>query len=1215
MTTHMRWLVVILLSLLHLAIPRAGAVCLPNSDGNLTISFGQDCGILPNNASIRILLVRGLAAISTLTTFEVSNVTVDSTGVLTIGQEGTLLCGSLMLNSAGQLLIQRTGTVNASVAFFARGSSISGRLLAAQQGAGNVYTQTGGFSQVAGASHAGCGGQGGCIPSLVAGWSSSPANAAYGDFTAPTAPGSSAYGARGGAALRLHVNGTLTLNGAIDLSGGLGIGGCGGASGGALHITCGTLAPSNGSISVDGGGAVSNPYGGSAGRAAIVCARHSFQSNALADVSLQLTAAGGQSATSVASGAPGTIWLSLGTHLPTGAAFQPILLVRGAAAGVAAQPALLLWNGNLQLLDLTGAQIVIERGAVLQLIADASVPTGRTANASIVVPSGDSSGSYLEAGSRVSLRIVGNASVPLSNTLELHAIGLRFLAYSSLAGSHALSIAVRQGGGFGVTANAIETGDITVDRGGALHLAHNASLSCSSLQLPAGATMTVTMRASVNVSGDAIIYAGSSIDGAGRGYAPAQGPGANVSNAGAGGAHAGCSGIGRPGCLWPIIGDFVSPAEPGSGGMMSSGAVGGAGGAALRIHVGGSLALNGSVDVSGARFAAGGGGAGGSIFVTCGTLAPSNGSLVANGGVGGIGANFGGAAGRIAVVCRQHSFRSASSSDVTLQLAASGGANPSAGTGGAYPERLVPGAPGSIYLEAASSAVGPGAPTTGQFGRMRLLLIRGPSSRAAAPPAVIGRQGLAQVDELRLENGAALALMAPYASASSSWLPPGWFSLSVAMLSTDGNNASALFVAPNASAFITRQSLALTGASSSSSGTTATGLLIMMPSNLTVLMGAERVAAVLNAATVLSAAQVELTDAGCLTVDTCTSFVGDLRIAGSGLYHACSDGTIAQRWAAAALLSVAVCTDSAITARFNFSSDPGPWLYYSANVSLIIPQALGADAVESNAVAVVLPASAPPTVRSPGLVRWSEIFQLNGTLLGRVVSSTSTRLLVENGATALPLVPTGATTAHSTIACLRYVDSSWVPAVPGTRSWSVRILLEVTRPAGSPDAGNMRRVQLVATITIPAVEPVAVRLPQLLPRAGGVPSSGALILPARPWSDQEVAAVGRQNACRVTVGPFSVQLSSCPYGSATGNLASAAGNYTIAQADLLMPRGYGADWPVTLELGGGLLTISLGRASFAPGGIALVWPPAMNLPSPGDTPTVNFTIDSAVCCG
>ena len=145
---------------------------------------------------------------------------------------------------------------------------------------------------------------------------------------------------------------------------------------------------------------------------------------------------------------------------------------------------------------------------------------------------------------------------------------------------------------------------------------------------------------------------GSRLDVSGKGYAAGAGPGAGawVNGRGAGGGHGGNGGNCATGAAGgAAYGSVLEPIDFGSGGGDSGN--GGPGGGALRLAVGGTLTVDGTLTANGAaaQTSAGGGGAGGSIYLTVGTLAGS-GTIAANGGSkAGYTEPGGGGGGRIAV--------------------------------------------------------------------------------------------------------------------------------------------------------------------------------------------------------------------------------------------------------------------------------------------------------------------------------------------------------------------------------------------------------------------------------------------------------------------------------------------------------------------------------------------------------------------------------------
>lgn len=1155
--------------LLFIALSLAGmqtsiAACVPDGNGDVLLAAFSSCSWTSATVplGIRVLDIAG---------------TVTLNGAM-------VACETLVLRKTGRINLVMTGAVNVSGdAVMETGSYVDGfgQGYAILSGPGALVNIR---SVQHGGAHAGCSGTGRCTPSLAAGASSTIAYAAYGDFRAPTSPGSGGTTGSGGAAFRLIVGGTLTLNCSVNVGGGPAAGQSytrtgdnviiypSGGSGGSIYVTCGTLAPSSGTLGADGGGC-STPYcyyGGSAGRIAISCNRHSFATNALADYTLAVTAVGGTSKLigTTPAGAPGTIWLDMGAHLATDARASPILLVRG--RGNAAQPALVIWTAAQTALDLQSVQIVLQQGATLQLTRDVSFPADRIANVTLPAPTGDGTG-FMDVPARVAISMVAAPGTP-AGVAELRGATLRLLVGSVPLLPSVLTLAA--GGtlqAFGTVLNVFAT---ALEAGGTLALMDGAVLACAALTARSGSRLAVGMTATANVTGNAIFEAGSYVDGVGTGYAAGVGPGAPVIGTASGGAHAGCGVFG--GCLVSlsaadssvqsnaVYGTYAAPVAPGSGGGNA-----GSGGAALRMNVGGVLSLNGTVNVSGQLGTLRIGGSGGSLYITCGTLAPSSGSLVADAGDSASG-------GRIAIVCSRHSFRGGTLADVTLRLSAAGGSN---GTHA--------GAPGTIYLSIDAS-------TTGPLGRMRALLVRSAAAGLQAQPAVLIAGGSVRLDELRLEGGAAL-LLAPPESASGALL------LTVGALFTDGTAPAgvppSIAVAPNASLLLYGQQLAL--GSTGSDG-------VLSPSSVAVTAGAERVTAVLAAATVLSSAEVVLSDPGCLSPDACTSRIGSLRVTGSGLSYASRAANLVQRWTTARELRITSCSDGEVVVQYDFSADPRPWLFYEANITLVVAQS-GTSSLVTNAVPVRLPGR--PRIAGPATARWSDTLQVNGTLIREALRGPGATLTVEaqaadsNSTVALP-VPLASELGTSSnddsiLLLLRFVASVWRTSAPaslaGNAVWEAQLVATFISQAGRADAGAVRRFVLLPKLLISVVEPESVNLTSLLPQAGGASSLGTVLLPASPWSETEAAAVCPAAACAVAVGPFVAAQAKCFNSSARSPLMQ-----------LQLPAGFGAGHPVMLTLCGGLLNVSLGTASYAPSGIRAVWPAVLPLRPSDVSPNVTF---------
>ena len=198
--------------------------------------------------------------------------------------------------------------------------------------------------------------------------------------------------------------------------------------------------------------------------------------------------------------------------------------------------------------------------------------------------------------------------------------------------------------------------DLTV-RGGAVAYPSSAYLLLSNLFINAGGFLTCAntqTNLDVVVLRNATIDAGGVLTVAGKGFAAGSGPGAGLTTnsigSGAGyGGHGGASSLLPGGATY---GSAQQPVDRGSGGGLGYGATAGGseGGGALRLTVGGTLTLNGSLTAEGKAGLQdnAGGGSGGSIWLAAGALA-GQGAIAADGGAGELYGGGGGGGGRIAI--------------------------------------------------------------------------------------------------------------------------------------------------------------------------------------------------------------------------------------------------------------------------------------------------------------------------------------------------------------------------------------------------------------------------------------------------------------------------------------------------------------------------------------------------------------------------------------
>lgn len=218
-------------------------------------------------------------------------------------------------------------------------------------------------------------------------------------------------------------------------------------------------------------------------------------------------------------------------------------------------------------------------------------------------------------------------------------------------------------------------------------------LLLAGLNLTAGAHMThdAVFDFNLTILGDAAIAGGCAINVNGKGYPSDKGPGAPKAvgtppyeeNSGA--SHGGVGGAngGLPGSIYD---QFDGPTELGSGADAAAGTIS-TGGGAVRLSVGGSLLIDGSITANGTT--GGGGASGGSVYLTVGTFS-GGGIISANGGdsignlpiahIGG-----GGGGGRIAIYAQNYGFVG------QTQVAGGAGSPAYAGTPGQ------PGNPGTIF--------------------------------------------------------------------------------------------------------------------------------------------------------------------------------------------------------------------------------------------------------------------------------------------------------------------------------------------------------------------------------------------------------------------------------------------------------------------------------------------------------------------------------------
>ena len=492
----------------------------------------------------------------------------------------------------------------------------------------------------------------------------------YGVAEAPVAPGSGGgtaissawYGGKGGGAVRIIADGTVTLNGGINAYGSNGISHGGGGSGGSVWITCGTLAGSGtGSIMAYGG---SSEAGGGGGRIAI-------QYDAAAQpptLGVTLDVRPGSTSYGMGPADLGTIWLPDARFLST-----TISRLRGQLV----IPGFTNWAPASLTLDNCWVRFPAD-GFALDVAGDMIVQGdyGRY----------DVGGSTYEAGGV-------NFHCPLSVTAPVLTVGGNLI--------------LRTKGKLGVFSAPTPTNSL--DHYGAwVKVAGDMSLDTGSWVYPYshttnGGSPRFTMR-NLTVSTNAGFNAdnkgfGVKTSYSAKGLGPGAGTGDGFTHARFTGATYGGSG-GDTNSPRSTYGSATCPLDPGSsGGMYKAYPVPGAGGGAIRIEAVNRVTLDGTLTANGFRsysyqsltaatHGSGGGGSGGGIFVVCRNFG-GIGQLTARGGDAWRGGGCGGG-GRIAVWRTVDTF--------TGSMDAAGGSRDATSGYDVYIDAAYAGAAGTLYL-------------------------------------------------------------------------------------------------------------------------------------------------------------------------------------------------------------------------------------------------------------------------------------------------------------------------------------------------------------------------------------------------------------------------------------------------------------------------------------------------------------------------------------
>jgi hypothetical protein len=187
-------------------------------------------------------------------------------------------------------------------------------------------------------------------------------------------------------------------------------------------------------------------------------------------------------------------------------------------------------------------------------------------------------------------------------------------------------------------------GNLPVYQFGSLLVTNGASIVC--LGQSSGSAHDANARGvAIQVAGDLIIAGGNStnsIHADGMGFASQTGPGGASSSGSMGGTHGGL-GLNNTNATY---GSVTNPTCLGSGGTSANG------GGAIKLIVNGNLIVNGRLSANGLNSTAttgGGGGAGGSIWITGGCTLGGTGEVQVSGGGSGTSASYAGGGGRLSI--------------------------------------------------------------------------------------------------------------------------------------------------------------------------------------------------------------------------------------------------------------------------------------------------------------------------------------------------------------------------------------------------------------------------------------------------------------------------------------------------------------------------------------------------------------------------------------
>jgi uncharacterized repeat protein (TIGR01451 family) len=590
----------------------------------------------PFASNFGALSVAGTLTLQRLATFYVDSVTVSSGGLITHSGNTTSKQYVVDISATSTIDVQSGGSINVDNLGYSsdNGTSpgISGSNSVAGGGAhGGNGGSVGGGSPI---------GAGGTAYDLV----NQPTDFGSGGGDDTLDPG--ANGGAGGGLIKLSAasGATVTIAGTVSANGQDGQGtDSGGGAGGSIWINApaATLA-GTGTVRARGGSGIVGQAsgGGGGGRVAIY-----YTSGNPYAYTLQIDGGvGGTQGSQQQSGGSGTIYLKSASQTN-----GDLYLDNNNRPNAVATPQLLSTETYDKIRIRNLANYSIPSAFVFNVASGGTIAGGGTANGVMTINSGATFN-------------------PPSATFTLEGLNVThtgsFGTVTDLTVKNAVLTSAGSGFSAGLTAFTADTGGIYVSSSSSTSLTASGTITVKSGGLLTSATNTSGShhQYSLNISANNLdIQSGGSVSVAGKGFSGSNGPGSGAPNGttGGGGGHGGAGGNGSTvGGGGGTYGSISQPVMPGSGGgndtTSTTVSEGGSGGGVIKITLGATLTLNGTLSANGNAGTGGtdmgGGGAGGSIWYDVGT-ATLNANVTANGGVGGangVPGGGGGGGGRIA---------------------------------------------------------------------------------------------------------------------------------------------------------------------------------------------------------------------------------------------------------------------------------------------------------------------------------------------------------------------------------------------------------------------------------------------------------------------------------------------------------------------------------------------------------------------------------------